>query len=130
MEYILITAFSLLVAIPLVIIFFQYNRSYNNEITMNQANKVMDEIFNAAETVHYLGEPSQKTITVYFPNNIQEINFTDGYFTFTLNAGSYSYTIYRASEINFTGNISTSYGLHTFKIAAINNTVNIATTSQ
>ncbi|GIU69874.1 MAG: hypothetical protein KatS3mg002_1110 [Candidatus Woesearchaeota archaeon] len=60
MEYILITAFSLLVAMPLVILFFNYSQNYNNELSLSQTNKVMDEILNSAETVYYLGEPSQK----------------------------------------------------------------------
>jgi len=123
MEYILITAFSLLVAIPLIVLFFQYSQKYNDEVTLNQANKVMDEILNAAETVYYLGEPSQKTITVYFPKDIKEVLFNYGYFSFTVYRGDNIYTIYRTSHINFTGNITTTPGAKNLKIRAVNNTV-------
>ncbi len=129
MEYILITAFSLLIVMPMVILFFQYSQAYNEDVNINQANKVMDEILNAAETVHYLGEPSQKTISVYFPKNIETIVLSDGYFAFTINPGERPFTMYRTAEINFTGDISTSAGLHTLRIRAVNNTVNIGSPS-
>ena len=126
MEYILITAFSLLVAIPLAILFFQYGQNYNEDVTLNQADKVMDEILNAAQTVKYLGEPSQKTITVYFPKDISEVVFTNGYFYMTLNSENTPMTIYRTAPINFTGNVSTSYGLHKLRIRSVNQTVDIS----
>jgi uncharacterized protein (UPF0333 family) len=129
MEYILITAFSLLVVMPLIVLFFQYSQIYNSDITANQANKIMDEMLNSAETVHYLGEPSQKTLSLYFPNNIQEITFADGYFSMKIDSGTRAYTLYRTAEINFTGNISTSYGVHVIKIHAVNNTINIVPAS-
>lgn len=129
MEYILITAFSLLVAIPLVILFFHYSQTYNSNMGLNQANKVMDEIFNAAQTVHYLGEPSQKTITVYFPKDIQKIQFENTYFSFTIGNDDKSFTLYRSANINFTGSLSTSPGLHTIRIRAVNNTINIGSGS-
>lgn len=125
MEYILITAFSLLVAIPLIVLFFQYSQTYNNEVTLNQANKVMDEILNAAETVYYLGEPSQKTITVYFPKDVQQVILEQGYFSFTINNGGNTYTLYRAAQINFTGNISSNAGAKNLKVRAVNNTITI-----
>ncbi|MGV8150655.1 MAG: hypothetical protein ACP5NV_02925 [Candidatus Woesearchaeota archaeon] len=126
MEYILITAFSLLVAIPLAILFFQYSQSYNDDVTLNQADKVMDEILNAAQTVRYLGEPSQKTITVYLPKGISGISFNDGYFYMTLDRGGTPVNIYRTASINFTGNISATYGLYKLKIKSVNQTVDVS----
>jgi len=129
MEYILITAFSLLVIMPLIVLFFDYSQTYNADITSNQANNVMDELLNSAETGHYLGEPSQKTLSLYFPNNIEAINFADGYFSMSIRSKGNIYTIYRTAPINFTGNLSNSYGVHVLKIRAVNNTINIVSLS-
>jgi uncharacterized protein (UPF0333 family) len=129
MEYILITAFSLLVVMPLIVLFFQYSQTYNDDITANQANKIMDELLNAAQTIHYLGEPSQKTLSLYFPNNIDQITFADGYFSMKIDSGSHEYDLYRAAAINFTGNLSTSYGVHVIRVRAVNNTINIRAAS-
>lgn len=130
MEYILVTAFSLLIAIPLVLLFFQQSQSFNDEVSVQQANKVLDEILVASKTVYYLGEPSQKTINVYFPQYISGAEFGYGYLSLEINTSLSSYRIYRYAAINFTGNITTTPGLHVLRILAENNSVYIQRSSQ
>ena len=130
MEYILITGFSLLIAIPLVLVFFQQSREFNDEITVQQANKVLDEMLVASKTVYYLGEPSQKTVNVYFPQFVNSAEFRDGYFALEIHSGSFTYKLYRNAPINFAGNISTTPGLHVLRIWAENNSVYIQPSTQ
>ncbi|MEM4638125.1 MAG: hypothetical protein QXK76_03845 [Candidatus Woesearchaeota archaeon] len=125
MEYVLIIAFSLLIAIPLTIIFFQYSQTYNDDVVLSQVNSVMDTILASAEEIYYLGEPSQKTITVYLPESVEEITFSNGYFSFKMNSGGNTYTLYRSANINFTGNMSRVAGARKITIKAVNNTVQI-----
>ena len=123
MEYILITGFSLLIAMPLVIIFFSNSAAFNENIVNSQTKTVLDEMMDAAQAVHYLGEPSQKTIAVYFPQYIQEVKFGDGYMGFVVLQRGMLQTHYKYASINFTGNLTTYAGLHRIKVLAVNNTV-------
>jgi uncharacterized protein (UPF0333 family) len=125
MEYILIISFSLLLAMPLVIIFLYNSSAFNTSVVNSQSGKVLQEIVGAAETVHYLGEPSQKIVSVYFPKSVQQVIFSDKYVAMVMNETGSTHYIYKYSNINFTGNITTYPGLHVLKIAAVNNTVSI-----
>lgn len=125
MEYILIISFSLLLAMPLAIIFLYNTSAFNTGVVNSQAGKVMQEIIGAAETVHYLGEPSQKVISVYFPKNVQRVIFSDKYIAMVMNETGTAHYVYKHSNINFTGNVTTYPGLHLIKITAVNNTVSI-----
>jgi len=79
----------------------------------------------AAETVHYLGEPSQKIISVYFPQSVQQVIFADKYIAMVMNETGTAHYVYKSSEVNFTGNVSTYPGLHVLKVTAVNRLVNI-----
>jgi uncharacterized protein (UPF0333 family) len=127
MEYIMIAAFSLMVAIPLVVLFFTSSRDYNEEVAISQANKVVDEIMSASKQVYYLGEPSKKTITVYFPQSIHGINITDingkGIIDFYMRPAGTIVTVRRTAVFNISGNLSTYPGTHVITIKAENNTI-------
>lgn len=129
MEYILIISFSLLLAMPLAVIFLYNSSAFNTNVVNSQAGKVLQEIVGAAETVHYLGEPSQKVISVYFPKNVKSVIFAHKYVAMVLDDGGISHYVYKHSNINFTGNISVYPGLHLLKITAVNNTVSVVPAS-
>ncbi len=73
MEYLLVIGFAFLMITPLIVVFYTQSSNYNVDITSNQINKISDEIIKAADTVYYLGEPSQILLTVYFPQYINNI---------------------------------------------------------
>jgi uncharacterized protein (UPF0333 family) len=73
MEYLIILGFAFLLTAPLLIIFYTQSNSINDDVTASQSAKAAAEIIDAADQVYYYGAPSQKTISLYFPQNIKEI---------------------------------------------------------
>jgi uncharacterized protein (UPF0333 family) len=124
-EYVLIMGFSLLMLMPLMTIFIYNNNSFNEDVAIRECGKALSSIITTSETVQYLGEPTQKTIRVYLPNNIINTTFNNRQASITLLLNGKAQEIIKSSNINMTGNITIHQGIHTLRIRAINNTVMI-----
>ena len=77
MEYMLIVGFSLLLIMPVLVIYGTEKQSISNQVSYSQAKQIATKIADSAETVYYLGKPSRTTIRVYMPYNIQDITFNN-----------------------------------------------------
>jgi len=71
-EYLMIIGFVTIITIPLVFLFYKYTAESSDEIITYQINQIANKIVDAAETVYFLGKPSQTTIKVNIPNQIAE----------------------------------------------------------
>jgi uncharacterized protein (UPF0333 family) len=130
MEYLLVAGFAFLSIVPIIIIFFTQSQNFNQDVTLAQADKVMSEIIDAADTVFYQGAPSTTTIRVSIPNYVDDV-VIDGSqsITFVIKKTSGPDTFNatsRAAIANLTGGLDFAAGLHTLRIQALNDTfVNI-----
>ena len=118
MEYLLIVGFSLLLLIPIILLAYSQSATFTDDVTAAQIQKVGSEITQAVNTVYYAGQPTKKTIQVYFPKNINQINITDSSVVFTVQGqgGSYQYAAFAQS--NMTGTIDTFSGIHIITVQA------------
>lgn len=112
--------------IPLVIVFFYNTQSFNDNLSITQADKVASQILSTSQSVYYMGEPSQRIITVYMPQNVVNISLSNNSILFIMQQGGSMYPIMRSTNMMFRGNISTYPGLHNIKIQAVNNSVLIS----
>jgi len=121
----MISGFALLLTIPLVVIFFSNTTNFNENVVFSQIGKVSSELAENARSIHYLGEPSQKTISIYFPNNIESVNFDSKTITIAYQRqGTYiNFTKYVGFDLY--GNLTTYAGFHNVKIRAVNTSVEI-----
>ena len=58
-EYLMIMGFVTVITIPLIIIYFTFTQESGDEIKSTQILQISKKIIDAAESVYYLGEPSQ-----------------------------------------------------------------------
>lgn len=73
MEYIVVIGFAMVLAFPLIIIFFTQSQDVTDQLTMNQVREIGRKLISTAESVYYLGEPSQTTLKVYMPSGVENI---------------------------------------------------------
>ncbi len=73
MEYLVIVGFVAVIVIPMLVIFYAYTDSTEDEIVSNQVQKIGLKISDSAEAMYYLGEPSRTKLRAYFPKNINNI---------------------------------------------------------
>ncbi|MBI3051061.1 hypothetical protein HYY74_01250 [Candidatus Woesearchaeota archaeon] len=72
-EYIMISAFALMVIIPAAYFFYSYSHSAEQRIRDAQVTRLATDIANNAEQVFYLGYPSKITLEEVMPANVEGI---------------------------------------------------------
>ena len=102
-EYLLIIGFVTLITIPLVFIFFKYTAETSDEIVNLQVNQIANKIVDAAESVYFLGEPSQITIRVSIPGQIVGVSLDNREVVFNMNSISGISDIVKVSSVDLTG---------------------------
>lgn len=95
---------------------------------MNQIEVLANKIISSSESVFFAGTPSQTTITIYLPRNIQNIEFQDTELIIT--ASSSTGNIKRAftSKVPFdpTSSVTLGEGSRELTIKAYDDYVNIS----
>jgi len=112
MEFLMIVGMALLMTFPLIIIFFQQQENLRTEIGASQLDKVASEIRDAADEVYYLGAPSKKTVTVYMPEGVKDINISASRIKFLVESPGTDYELVKWSVTNLTGTIQIYSGVH------------------
>ncbi|MEM4260437.1 MAG: hypothetical protein QXG00_04330 [Candidatus Woesearchaeota archaeon] len=128
MEYMTIAGFAFLMSFPLIIIFYNHVNDFNTDVSYTQMDRIGVEIINAADTVYYMGAPSQLSLRLYFPQNVQSITFRDNYMYINLSIkgqnrelNSWKYK----SVGNLTGSLHKYPGIHNIIVKANQNNISI-----
>ena len=122
----MIVGFVTLITIPLIIIYYSFTQESSDEITSAQITQVAKKVVDAAESVYYLGEPSQTTLTVNTPNNVILANLSNYEVVFKIKTISGTADIVQSSPINITGSLPTSKGTYTITVKAKSNYVEVS----
>lgn len=117
-EYTLIIGFTTIMIIPLVIIYHKYSSDASESVASSQALQIARKIIDASESVYYLGKPSQTTLKLNFPSNIELINLTNYEVVFKIKTKSGTAEIVQVSSVNITGSLPTSQGIHIVTVKA------------
>ena len=72
LEYIVVISFALVVVLGVLTIAFFYSGGIKDKIRTTQISNAANKILSTAESVYYSGEPSKATITIYFPDGIND----------------------------------------------------------
>ena len=124
-EYMVIIGFVTIITIPLIIIYYSFVQDSGDDITSTQISQVAKKIVNAAESVYYLGEPSQTTLRVNIPNNVVLANLSGYEVVFKVKTRSGVVDIVQSSNVNITGSLPTNMSTYSITIKAESNYVNI-----
>ena len=126
-EYMFLIGFVTVITIPLIIIYYTFSQESSEEITSSQIMQVAKKVVDAAESVYYLGEPSQTTLKVNIPDNIVLANLSAGYeVVFKIKTRSGKSDIVQNSNVNITGSLPTNKGTYTITIKAVSDHVEVS----
>jgi len=105
-EYMMIIGFVTLITVPLILIYHSFMQDSRDDINSVQVQQIAQKIVDAAESVYYLGEPSQTTLSVNIPDSIILVNLTAGYeIVFKIKTSSGAADIVQSSSVNITGSL-------------------------
>lgn len=124
-EYMFLIGFATVITIPLIIIYQSFIHDSNEEINSLQIMQVAKKVIDAAESVYYLGEPSQTTLKVNIPPNVVAAglgagSLDTGYYEVSFNISTKSgiVEIVQNSNVNITGSLPINKGFYTLTIKA------------
>ena len=126
MEYVIIVGFVVVITIPLILIYYNYTDSTNDAIVANQAEQIVRKVVDAAESVYFLGEPSQTVLKVYVPNYIRQAVVAGREIYYVIDTGGVKFDIAQVSSVNITGSLPTTPGIHFIIIRAIGDSVDVS----
>ena len=126
-EYMVIIGFVTVITIPLIIVYSTFTQDSADEINTAQAKQIAKKIVDAAESVYYLGEPSQTTLSVNVPDKLVLANFSSGKeVVFKVSTKSGKVDIVQNTRFNISGDFPTKAGSYTITIKAMPNYVNVS----
>ena len=125
-EYMMLIGFVTVITIPLIIIYHTFTQESNEEISSSQINQIAKSVVDAAESVYYLGEPSQTTIKINMPGNIILANLSGNEVVFKVKTKTGNSDIVQSSSVNITGSLPTNIGSYTITVKAKPNYVEVS----
>jgi len=118
-EYLLIIGFVAVISIPLIIIYYDYTATSNDKIISAQIFQVAQKIVDTAESVYYLGEPSQTTLKVYIPDQVAQATIEqEREVVFKMETKAGISDIVQVSSVNITGALPTTQGIYYITVKA------------
>jgi uncharacterized protein (UPF0333 family) len=118
LEYLMIFSLSVAMTIPLIILFITQSSYLQADISQSQIEKISFELESAAKEVYFLGEPSQKTVELVFPQGIQSVTVESRALVFNVSLAGEFFNIYTDFPMNITGSIRSGDGLHVIAVQA------------
>lgn len=119
-EYLSVIGLSLLMIIPLLVVFAMQSQGFQEDVNTTHLEKVGTELIASAEETFYLGPPTQKQLHLYFPDNLESITFESQAIVFTMERGGSSFEFPATSNLplNLSGSLSLHSGPHTISVQA------------
>ena len=117
-EYMFVMGFAALMTIPLLLIYYTYTADSADSVASGQAMQIARKIVDSAESVYYLGKPSQTTLKLNFPDKIESTNLSNREVVFRMNVQSGTTDIVQVSSVNRSGSLPTTEGIHIVTIKA------------
>jgi hypothetical protein len=125
-EYILIIAFTTVLAIPLLFIFYKYSSDSTESVAISQTLQISRKIADSVDSVYFLGKPSQTTLKVNFPEGIHSINLSSREVLFRMKTKQGLTDIVQIASVNMSGSLPVTSGIHVITIRADDNFVQIS----
>ena len=120
-EYLIM--FSIVLAILAVLTYYAQDMTSRNSSDIISSNAVIavNKISEAADIVYTQGEPSQITLSVYVPENLQSVDFHNNFIIMKVRVGSGISDVFAMSKANFTADshISPDSGTRKIRVRAV-----------
>jgi len=125
MEYLIIFGIAFAMTLPLVVIYAKQTGNMQADVTQMQIYKTASKISDYAEQVYYMGEPSQRTLYIDFPQGVNSVTINGSMIIFNVTTTDLTYTVVEETAANLTGVIKTFEGQHRIMFVAESGVVNI-----
>jgi hypothetical protein len=125
MEYLIIFGIAFAMTLPLIVIYAKQTGNMRADVTQIQIYKTASKISDYAEQVYYMGEPSQRTLYIDFPEGINSVTVNGNIITFNVTTTDLTYSVVKETAANLTGTIEHFEGQHRIVFRAEANSVNI-----
>ncbi|MGV8086047.1 MAG: hypothetical protein ACP5N1_00295 [Candidatus Woesearchaeota archaeon] len=125
MEYLIVFGIAFAMTLPLIVIYATQTANMQADITNVQIYKLASKIGDYAEQVYYMGEPSQRTLYIEFPDGINSINVSGRNIAFNVTSAGLTYIVLKETSANVTGTIKSFEGQHKLLLKAESNFVRI-----
>jgi hypothetical protein len=125
MEYLLISAFVFVLIGVIMVVAYSQSAGFAREVSAAQVQKVGSQITDSVNAVYFAGPPSKKTITVYFPELINNITISGASIVFDMQGTAGPYTYATGAVTNMTGSLRPFPGIHRITITALATSVNV-----
>jgi len=112
MEYLIIFGIAFMMTLPLIIIYSKQTSNVQADIAQIQVYKVASKIGDYSEQVYYMGEPSQRTLDITFPENIEDVSIQGNLIIFNVTSSGMHYQVVKETASNMTGTIQKFSGEH------------------
>ena len=117
-EYLML--FSIILTILALLTYYAQDMTERNRVEIMSSNAVVavNKIAEAADIVYTQGSPSQITTSVYIPENLQSIEFSNNLIIMRVEVGSGISDIFAKAKANFTADsyISPDSGTRRIKV--------------
>lgn len=117
-EYMFIMGFAALMTIPLLLIYYTYTSDSSDTVATSQALQIARKIVDSAESVYYLGKPSQTTLKLNFPERIYSTNLSNREVFFKIKTKNGITDVVEISSVNLTGTLPITQGIHIITVKA------------
>ena len=125
-EYMILIGFVAVIIIPLIIVYQSFIQESGDEINSVQLQQIVIKIVDAAESVYYLGEPSQTTLRVQIPDQVKLANLSGKEVAFKLRTKYGEIDISQSSSVNITGSLPTKKSIYLITVKAKSNYVEVS----
>jgi uncharacterized protein (UPF0333 family) len=126
MEYLMVMGFVLAALSPLVVVYYIYTQKSTDELVASQLSKIAREAIDSAEEVYYLGSPSQVSMRVYIPDNLEGVQVSGRQLVLIMNTANGPAEIVETSAVNISGSFPLTEGVYVLTIKAINGYSNLS----
>ncbi len=122
-----ISIFSIVMLMALILIIYSGEITIRNTEDMRVSNSMtaVNKIVEASNIVSTQGKPSQITLSIYFPEEIESINIDENMILMKVRIASGTTDIFAVSKSELRGQISNRSGTRDIKIMAEGSYVNI-----
>jgi len=112
--------------VPVILLFYSQQAGIGDEVAGAQAQKVMDELISAIDTVYNLGPPSKQTLKLRFPPGIMSTSIQNNTFILVVQGSTGEYDLVGTAATNITGVVGTFSGVHILTVTALDTSVNVS----
>ena len=117
-EYLVIVGFVVFLVIGVLSIAFFYTSGSQDQIRFSNLQHFANTLISNSEEIYYSGEPSLRTLSLYLPGGVENIEVGSDALTFTIITNSGTNIVSFTSNVPIGGSISSQEGVKRVQLTA------------